>query len=154
MTRTSHPAFPCFHPCRTYDGAMDESLAAAGVDVPPGFRRCGLPALSVGDVVWYNALHQSRTGHIVRAPVLGRVRAIWPVLSRLLRRTTAVTLELELEGGVTRSFLLSRRDRVYVSAASVGVGPPAGPAASSPAGPGGPPERTAAEEAGPVSGAP
>jgi hypothetical protein len=36
------------------------------------------------------------------------------VLSRLLRRTSAVTLDIETEPGRTRSFPLGRRDAVYV----------------------------------------
>ena len=86
---------------------------------PDGFQRAAFQDISVGDVVWYEALHQSRTGMIHRAPVQGRILAIWPTVSRLLRRTSAVTLEMEVEDGRQQRLLMSRRDAVYVKLVSV-----------------------------------
>jgi hypothetical protein len=85
---------------------------------PDGFQRAAFQDISVGDVVWYEALHQSRTGMIHRAPVQGRIISIWPTVSRLLRRTSAVTLEMEVDDGRQRRLLMSRRDVVYVKLAS------------------------------------
>ena len=85
---------------------------------PNGFQRAAFQDISVGDVVWYEALHQSRTGMIHRAPVQGRILAIWPTVSRLLRRTSAVTLEMEVEDGRQQRLLMSRRDMVYVKLVS------------------------------------
>ena len=94
------------------------------LSAPDGFQRAAFQDIRVGDVVWYEALHQSRTGMIHRAPVQGRIISIWPTVSRLLRRTSAVTLEMEVEDGRQRRLLISRRDVVYVklAAASEGAG--------------------------------
>jgi hypothetical protein len=95
---------------------------------PEGFQRAAFRDISIGDVVWYEALHQSRTGMIHRAPVEGRIIAIWPTVSRLLRSTSAVTLELEVEGGPQQRVLMGRRDVVYVKLvpANEGAGEDAG----------------------------
>jgi hypothetical protein len=85
---------------------------------PEGFQRAAFQDINVGDVVWYEALHQSRSGMIHRTPVEGRILAIWPTVSRLLRRTSSVTLELEVEDGRRQRLLMSRRDVVYVKLVS------------------------------------
>ena len=81
---------------------------------PDGYRRRASSDVVVGDEVWFVGLHQSRTGMVLMAPVRGRVVAVWPTLSRLVRLRQPLTLEVQLDGGQVRHFPVGRRTRLFV----------------------------------------
>jgi hypothetical protein len=75
-----------------------------------GGMRVAIGNLSVGDLIYYNALYQSRTGMIVRSEGSGRIESI------AYRRGQHGRVQGELtdEDGRRHPFELSEDDLVYV----------------------------------------